>query len=340
MLVGKACMHPHPDILTVSGIITCALRCPPYQQMPCGVCMQQAASIARRHPSTMAIPIVFFGLMLGLGIWGVIAAASDATNVKRTDALNVAAEAAAGFEVRRSQASHKAYYNNPSRRAAVRIAQLHRTCSCSGTASAHTMHVCGQVYPLSSAGAQAPTMPCLRPSFATQGQLREAYAPANTLDIMIKDNPAWSRWNATFPEVAAQLLAKTLPGAIFNLQLAPFGQNAFLEPPRSFDRGQIGRDLLNDPERRPDLLQIIASGTIGMNGPYFLRPQNFTGVFVRHPIFISKCSWPCPQHQPSTRTHAFCLSQPWQMQGHIAYGWLLGHLVQRVWPRMKHGASA
>lgn len=143
-----------------------------------------------------------------------------------------------------------------------------------------------------------------RPPFAAQGQLRETYAPANALEIMIKDNPAWSRWNASYPEIAAELLAKTLPGAIFNLQLAPFGQNAFIEPPRSFDRGQIGRDLLSDPGRRPDLLKIIASGTIGMNGPYFLTPQNFTGVFVRHPIFISKCSWPRPppRHRLSTRT--------------------------------------
>lgn len=74
--------------------------------MLCDLCMQQAASIARRHPFTMAIPIVFFGLMLGLGIWGVIAAANDATEVKRTDAQNVATEAAAGFEVSEAQGRH------------------------------------------------------------------------------------------------------------------------------------------------------------------------------------------------------------------------------------------
>ena len=41
-----------------------------------------------------------------------------------------------------------------------------------------------------------------------QIQLKETYTPGVTLDLMIRQDPAWSHWEVIFNDVAKQLMAR------------------------------------------------------------------------------------------------------------------------------------
>ena len=53
----------------------------------------------RRGPHIIVLPLILLGLMVGLGVWGVMAASSDSANNKKNDATAAAIEVASGFEV-------------------------------------------------------------------------------------------------------------------------------------------------------------------------------------------------------------------------------------------------
>ena len=57
-------------------------------------------AIIKRWPHTLIIPFVVFGLLVGLGVWGVFAAADNEAQHQRNTATGVMTDAATGFEVR------------------------------------------------------------------------------------------------------------------------------------------------------------------------------------------------------------------------------------------------
>ena len=46
------------------------------------------------------IPIIALGLMVGLGVWGVLAASASSSNAKKDDARAAGVDAATGLEVK------------------------------------------------------------------------------------------------------------------------------------------------------------------------------------------------------------------------------------------------
>lgn len=70
--------------------------------------VQQTAAIVQRHPMTALLPLGVFCLMVGLGVWGVMAAAESTVQAKKDAALGVAVDAATGFEASRRRARGRA----------------------------------------------------------------------------------------------------------------------------------------------------------------------------------------------------------------------------------------
>ena len=56
-------------------------------------------AIIKRWPHTLIIPFAVFGLLVGLGVWGVFAAADNEGQNQRNTATGVMTDAATGFEV-------------------------------------------------------------------------------------------------------------------------------------------------------------------------------------------------------------------------------------------------
>eukprot|EP00197_Chlamydomonas_leiostraca_P005239 CAMPEP_0202881924 /NCGR_PEP_ID=MMETSP1391-20130828/37244_1 /ASSEMBLY_ACC=CAM_ASM_000867 /TAXON_ID=1034604 /ORGANISM="Chlamydomonas leiostraca, Strain SAG 11-49" /LENGTH=247 /DNA_ID=CAMNT_0049564685 /DNA_START=54 /DNA_END=794 /DNA_ORIENTATION=+ len=158
--------------------------------------------------SNLWVPVlvfILFGLMCGLGLWGVIAAADNEADKRRNTAIGAAQDAAKGFEI----------------------------------------------------------------------QLRETFIPMFTMDILVRQNPDWDHWNASFDSTAAELLGKVTNGSLWNIQLQPHGVNTRIHPYRTEDYDQIyppkgPLDILQDPIRRAGALSIIRSRDIGVNGPLYL----------------------------------------------------------------------
>ncbi|GAX83535.1 hypothetical protein CEUSTIGMA_g10960.t1 [Chlamydomonas eustigma] len=55
------------------------------------------------HPHVLVVPLVLFGLLLGLGLWGVISASNSSANSARTSATASATEVATSFELQIEQ---------------------------------------------------------------------------------------------------------------------------------------------------------------------------------------------------------------------------------------------
>ena len=53
----------------------------------------------RRHPHIAVLPLMALGLMIGLGVWGVMAASQDSSNTKKSDATASATEVVSAIEV-------------------------------------------------------------------------------------------------------------------------------------------------------------------------------------------------------------------------------------------------
>ena len=71
------------------------INCPSIH--PCN--NQGAFRAVRQHPHIIIIPLFALGLMVGLGVWGVLAASNDSANAKKDDARASATEVATGFEL-------------------------------------------------------------------------------------------------------------------------------------------------------------------------------------------------------------------------------------------------
>ena len=56
-------------------------------------------AIIKRWPQTLAVPLIVFGLLCGLGVWGVYAASKNEASHARDNALGAAIDAATGFQV-------------------------------------------------------------------------------------------------------------------------------------------------------------------------------------------------------------------------------------------------
>ncbi len=57
----------------------------------------------RLYPVTLLLPLVVFGLLCGLGVWGVVAGARSVASNARDEARTKAVDAAAAFQVHRGQ---------------------------------------------------------------------------------------------------------------------------------------------------------------------------------------------------------------------------------------------
>ena len=69
----------------------------------------------RRHPHIAILPLMALGLMVGLGVWGVMAASTDSANTKKSDATASATDVATGFEVQCMHAGAKLPHIGPAK---------------------------------------------------------------------------------------------------------------------------------------------------------------------------------------------------------------------------------
>ena len=119
-------------------------------------------------------------------------------------------------------------------------------------------------------------------------QLSQSLVPANTLRLLIEQNPSWPYWEQHFDSVAAELMTTVTNGSIWNIQIQPFGQIAGIYPLRPEDKTQIGRDLISDPVRRSQIYPNIQSQKTSIAVSF--ASQGFYAAFVRSPIFKSGTS--------------------------------------------------
>ena len=61
--------------------------------------IKSRGELLRRRPNIVILPLIALGLMVGLGVWGVMAASTDSANTKKRDATSSAAGVATGFQV-------------------------------------------------------------------------------------------------------------------------------------------------------------------------------------------------------------------------------------------------
>ncbi|GFR47237.1 hypothetical protein Agub_g8921, partial [Astrephomene gubernaculifera] len=115
-------------------------------------------------------------------------------------------------------------------------------------------------------------------------ELRASYLPVKVMQSFVTRSPYFPSLNATFPSLASELLSLTAAGAIANMQLAPLGVVAAIQPPQGSESA-LGHDILADPANRDMALRAIASHNLTLAGPYMLR-QGFMGAPARYPIFL------------------------------------------------------
>ncbi|GLC35525.1 hypothetical protein PLESTB_000198200 [Pleodorina starrii] len=120
-----------------------------------------------------------------------------------------------------------------------------------------------------------------------QIQLEQTYTPGITFSLLVRQHPEWPYWLENFNSTAAELLSRTPAGALWNLQLQPFGQLMAIHPMRPSDEPLVNppQDQLADPARRESVLTAISSRQPQIAGPLTLR-QGFMGALIRYPIFV------------------------------------------------------
>ena len=135
----------------------------------------------RRHPHIAVLPLIALGLMIGLGVWGVMAASQDSSNTKKSDATASAVEVASAIEVGPPKFSSAGF-------------SLWLSC----------MVPC--MAPPNYVSTSGPNPPQL--------QMKETFTPAVTLQLMIEQNPSWAFWSTQFAPIVDQLMARVrdMPG--------------------------------------------------------------------------------------------------------------------------------
>ncbi|KAG2500646.1 hypothetical protein HYH03_001413 [Edaphochlamys debaryana] len=123
-----------------------------------------------------------------------------------------------------------------------------------------------------------------------QIQLQQSFAPGVTFQLLVKQRPDLEYWLLNFDATATELLSRVPTGALWNLQLQPFAQVMMMSPYRNatdFSQVYPPRNLLADPGRRDDILNIIRTTQPQVVGPFLLTDgQGFLGAFVRYPIYV------------------------------------------------------
>ncbi|GIL79160.1 hypothetical protein Vretimale_16703 [Volvox reticuliferus] len=124
-----------------------------------------------------------------------------------------------------------------------------------------------------------------------QIQLEQTYTPGVTFSLLVRQHPEWEYWLANFNNTAAELMSRTLTGAIWSLQLQPFGQPMAVYPFRPADAKLLfpPRDQLTDPLRRESVFNAIRTREPQVAGPLTLG-QGYLGALIRYPIFVPNVS--------------------------------------------------
>ncbi|EFJ39275.1 hypothetical protein VOLCADRAFT_101162, partial [Volvox carteri f. nagariensis] len=120
-----------------------------------------------------------------------------------------------------------------------------------------------------------------------QIQLEQTYTPGVTFSLLVRQHPEWEYWLANFNSTAEELMSRTPAGALWNMQLQPFGQLMSIYPFRPSDAALVSppRDQLTEPLRRESVLAAISTREPQVAGPLRLG-QGFLGALIRYPIFV------------------------------------------------------
>ncbi|KXZ47914.1 hypothetical protein GPECTOR_32g527 [Gonium pectorale] len=116
-------------------------------------------------------------------------------------------------------------------------------------------------------------------------ELRACVLPVKVMMSFVTRSPSFPGLEAVFPSLAAELMSLTAAGSVANMQLAPLGVVAAIQPLAGNELA-IGHDLLKDPKNRNLALRTIATGNLTLAGPYNLV-QGYVGAPARFPIYVS-----------------------------------------------------
>ena len=127
-------------------------------------------------------------------------------------------------------------------------------------------------------------------SLALRSIIIGAMQPAITLGALIATQTpqTWQGVLGTFYDTTPGILNLSQSAPIINLQLIPNGVITAIEPPLGF-KGDIGLDLLKDPNQRSLALKVINLTVVELIGPSRLS-ANIDGIIGRYPIFVPDSS--------------------------------------------------
>lgn len=117
--------------------------------------------------------------------------------------------------------------------------------------------------------------------------------PSEVMVALIQQEPTYSNFSVLFPSIAAELFKRPSfsSKAIRNLQVAPSGIIELVyPPPPPTGSTPIGHNLLNDTNRRADVLTTLQLKSMYLSGPYVLV-QGGIGLIARVPIYIPNVPW-------------------------------------------------